>query len=510
MRIQHVLPVLEGLGNVCDFIQKLDSRLSKVESAGYKDMTNNEPSDLNIDDCEKVIDGIVDELPLLCDKCDLRFKTNTELNEHSKIQHPNLNMLKCKECVYQSDSQDEINLHEAGHKPYACTICEFRSASSDELGIHMTIHTEEKTFSCSECGSEFDNEISLVSHKNEHKGENIIACYICDSKFATRDELKVHMSTHNKVNPGDELNKQPQDEKNEHTIYACTECDFKAVSQAQCKMHMEMHKPSSVNTMRYNACFVCDAKFTTLDELKLHMAEHTEEKAHKCTECDYKCNDKLLLQHHMNDHNGEKPDFMSDAQFPPLSDMGAAWSFNDLARQHLVETLFNKDGWSRPFMNGKQMKTKDMFKPNPVEPRNNNKNNNNNNTKFNSNNNINGNNFHNKNRYRSDAIIGTGKGSNLAIQNKKYNASLFATRFEPDTNAASIKRDLEANLLRITGTMHIVTVEKLTTKYDHYASFKISCSCDNTAVFTNSELWPENILVRWWRSPRKGINTNNH
>ena len=214
MRIQHVLPVLEGLGNVCDFIQKLDSRLSKVESAGYKDMTNNEPSDLNIDDCEKVIDGIVDELPLLCDKCDLRFKTNTELSEHSKIQHPNLNMLKCKECVYQSDSQDEINLHEAGHKPYACTICEFRSASSDELGIHMTIHTEEKTFSCSECGSEFDNEISLVSHKNEHKGENIIACYICDSKFATRDELKVHMSTHNKVNPGGELNKQPHDGKN--------------------------------------------------------------------------------------------------------------------------------------------------------------------------------------------------------------------------------------------------------------------------------------------------------
>ena len=66
-------------------------------------------------------------MPLLCKKCDLRFKASTELIEHSTNEHLNLNLLSCTECVFQSDSQEEMNNHVMGHKPYACscTICEF-------------------------------------------------------------------------------------------------------------------------------------------------------------------------------------------------------------------------------------------------------------------------------------------------------------------------------------------------------------------------------------------------
>ena len=322
------------------------------------------------------------------------------------------------------------------------------------------------------------------------------------------------MSTHNKGSPSGEQNKQPKVNKSEHKPYACTECGHRSATQAECKTHMAEHKASSVNATKPNACYVCDDKFATLDELKLHMTKHTDDNKFTCKQCDCRCNDELKLKHHMGAHMGEVPDVTSDAQFPQLSDVGCAWSLNDLARQHLVDTIFNKDGWSRPFLNGKQMKTKDMIKLHTDAPRNTNYNKTTNN-RGNSNNNFNhnhnnGNNSHNNNRYRSDAIIGTGKGSNVAIQNKKYHASLFATRFDPSTTAATVKRDLEANLLRLTGTKHIVTVEKLRPKYDHYVSFKISCACDNTAVLKNSEIWPENILVRWWRSTRKGKNNNNN
>ena len=37
----------------------------------------------------------------------------------------------------------------------------------------------------------------------------------------------------------------------------------------------------------------------------------------------------------------------------------------------------------------------------------------------------------------------------------------------------------------------------------------ISCACDNTEILTNPEIWPEGILVRWWRSPRKGYDARN-
>lgn len=207
--------VMEGMSkatdsyqNICEITTKLDSRMSKLESAegGSKDVIYEEPSESNVDDCERVIDGIVDELPLLCNKCDLRFKTDTELSEHSISQHPNLNKLSCKECVFQSDSQGEMENHEAGHKPYACTICEFRSASCDELGIHMTAHIDERTFSCPECGNEFDNETNLKGHMNEHNEEKPNACYVCDGKFATRNELKLHLLTHNTLRTNSEPN----------------------------------------------------------------------------------------------------------------------------------------------------------------------------------------------------------------------------------------------------------------------------------------------------------------
>ena len=75
-------------------------------------------------------------------------------------------------------------------------------------------------------------------------------------------------------------------------------------------------------------------------------------------------------------------------------------------------------------------------------------------------------------------------------------------RFAPDENLLVVKRDLERNLKTESGEDHEVNVEKLSTKYDSYASFKITCMCANTAVFMNPEIWPEGCLFRWWRNPR--------
>ena len=89
---------------------------------------------------------------------------------------------------------------------------------------------------------------------------------------------------------------------------------------------------------------------------------------------------------------------------------------------------------------------------------------------------------------------------------KKYKATVFASRFKPDANANTVKRELEADLLRLTRIIHTVTVEKLASRYEHYASFKVSCLCDNTAVFMDKNLWPPGIFFRWWIKPRYGSN----
>ena len=48
-------------------------------------------------------------------------------------------------------------------------------------------------------------------------------------------------------------------------------------------------------------------------------------------------------------------------------------------------------------------------------------------------------------------------------------------------------------------------VSSLETKHDSYASFHITCECDNPSVFMDPFLWPEDIFVRWWRSPKSPV-----
>ena len=162
---------------------------------------------------------------------------------------------------------------------------------------------------------------------------------------------------------------------------------------------------------------------------------HKSESPFSCSECDYTCNDTVKMEQHKEMHTG---------------------------------------GWSYPIYNGKQLKPKVFNKPKPViQP------------------------LSLGNSKKSMAVIGTGKSTNHAIQKKKHLASIFATRYEPTTDGNSVKKELETNLLKVTGVKHIVTVEKLKARYDHYASFKISCLCDNTAVFTNPEIWGKDIFIRW-------------
>ena len=104
---------------------------------------------------------------------------------------------------------------------------------------------------------------------------------------------------------------------------------------------------------------------------------------------------------------------------------------------------------------------------------------------------------------RKPAVIGTAKGSlSLTSRKKNFQATVFATRYPPRADIEEVKNDLEINLKSVTGDEHNVKIEKVDTRYASYASFKITCICPNTAVFMNPSIWPDGVLVKWWRTPR--------
>ena len=151
------------------------------------------------------------------------------------------------------------------------------------------------------------------------------------------------------------------------------------------------------------------------------------------------------------------------------------WNRNDPAKEHFIDSFMNLNNFSLPFKNGKPLKLRDLNKNKiPGSPA-----------------------IHHKTNLHNN--IGTAKNSNLGIKNRKFSAEVFATRYEPDVIIEDAKNELEQRLYIHTGEKHIVNVEKLRTKYDHYSSFKITCICSNTAVFMNSTIWPDNVYFKWWR-----------
>jgi uncharacterized coiled-coil protein SlyX len=104
-----------------------------------------------------------------------------------------------------------------------------------------------------------------------------------------------------------------------------------------------------------------------------------------------------------------------------------------------------------------------------------------------------------KKRRRQNLVVG--KAGQTGLSSKGRFVSLFVSRLEPDIEAEKIQTYIKSKF-NVT-----FECEKLKTKYDSYASFKLQGFCVDPSVFYKAENWPENILVRRFFSAK---NTNLH
>ena len=100
-------------------------------------------------------------------------------------------------------------------------------------------------------------------------------------------------------------------------------------------------------------------------------------------------------------------------------------------------------------------------------------------------------------RQRPNYIVGKGLGNSNGISGKGRFISLFVSRLEPDIEANRVKKYVDDKF-----EVDFIC-EKMQTRYDTYASFKLEGYCKNSDVFFKEENWPENILVRRFYKPRK-------
>ena len=103
-----------------------------------------------------------------------------------------------------------------------------------------------------------------------------------------------------------------------------------------------------------------------------------------------------------------------------------------------------------------------------------------------------------KNPSHRKRTIGTAKTDQIKAVIKQKWASVFASRFSPSQDIATLKQYLEEK------TDLDVSVQKLDSRHpEKYSSFHIHAECINPSIFMSDDLWPAGIYVRWFKPDHK-------
>ena len=116
---------------------------------------------------------------------------------------------------------------------------------------------------------------------------------------------------------------------------------------------------------------------------------------------------------------------------------------------------------------------------------------------------------YNQYKTKPTTIKGSNSNSPLAVAPRGHWAKVFATGFPTDTTKYNVKKDLEYNIEYYTGKKIEIQLDELETRYKTYKSFKISCFCVESEIFMDNRIWPENILVKWFKERRPPTNGPN-
>ena len=95
---------------------------------------------------------------------------------------------------------------------------------------------------------------------------------------------------------------------------------------------------------------------------------------------------------------------------------------------------------------------------------------------------------------RGSTVIG--KAIGIHIRAAKRNANICVTLLDPDLSCDELSVCIEQTL-SVRPTVELVKATST------YASFHLTCECQDPAVFLDPCIWPEGSLVRWWREVRQ-------
>ncbi|XP_037970498.2 zinc finger protein 57 [Plutella xylostella] len=229
-----------------------------------------------------------------CKKCDMKFPSTSNLQEHKEIAHKaTSSAVLCDVCGKNCVTPKSLKSHLNCHTQETCKHCNkvlkthahFRKhLKSHKTGVKMN-HNSKSLYKCQQCDYESGNSKSLEGHMNKvHLKVRPYECNICDRAFYRQCHLKEHiMSTHS-------------DKEKE----ICHVCGDSFANKYSLEAHLRVHTND-----RPFQCEVCSSKFVSLRCKNEHVKIKHSEKNECCPFCEKKFTVKKYLNRHMKMSHGK-------------------------------------------------------------------------------------------------------------------------------------------------------------------------------------------------------------
>ncbi|XP_061179859.1 myoneurin-like [Saccostrea echinata] len=241
-----------------------------------------------------------------CKLCSFKTIRQSTLRKH-EISH-SVDLVKCKQCPYVTDSEVLLNRHvnfKHGSKKrhykkdknpvgmYTCAQCGETMTTLSKYSHHLKMHNSEAsaedfTFQCDQCNYKTKRKEHFNRHKMNHSSYRPHLCDTCGMTFKRSDTLSQHKQVHlEKV-------KRKLD-------FVCQICNKAFRSKCHLAEHMAMHSNS-----RQYLCDICGASFKTKScQLKHVKNIHQNPRSYPCTLCEKRFNTNFALKRHERTHEND-------------------------------------------------------------------------------------------------------------------------------------------------------------------------------------------------------------
>ena len=213
-----------------------------------------------------------------CDKCDLKFLTETLADFHRlRIHFPNMKKVPCSLCDKEI-SRYNYAMHKATHtlvKNFNCNLCQTKFKTKQTLERHQailhgtpeerqfiesgqdTIPQELLKYPCPECHLSFLSQSLLTTHENGNHREKVseYECHICYKKMKSKYNIKAHLENVHK----DEKQYWFKPIPSSDSRFSCGECPKMLISQHVLNLHTK-YNHQSAHSVYQGECHICYLK----------------------------------------------------------------------------------------------------------------------------------------------------------------------------------------------------------------------------------------------------------